>query len=113
MESLLRLGTIYVACLALLFIPCASAFDADTALHNWQVRRLMQPTQRELRDEAAGKIYIYDGLTDREVEQALDGHFERIGSMMFMGTVKTDEAGKVLMDAQTGKPLQESGGCGN
>lgn len=113
MESLLRLGAIYVACLSMFSVPGACAFDVDTALHNWQVRRLMQPTERELRDEGAGKVYIYDRLTDREVEQALDGHFDRIESMMFMGTIKTDGEGKILMDAQTGKPLQESGGCSN
>ncbi|MGA7178103.1 MAG: hypothetical protein WBX11_00750 [Thiobacillaceae bacterium] len=90
-----------------------SATDPETALHDWQVRRLMHPTPRELRDEQSGRVYIYDGLTDREVDQALENNFDRIKFMMFVGTVKTDEEGDPLIDSQTGRPVHESGGCDN
>lgn len=105
----------WLACGLAVFWPFANADakDMDLALHDWQVRRLMQPSPRELKDEALGKVSIYDGLTDREVEQALNGHFNRIEFMMFMGTIKTDERGQVLKDAETGEPLQESNGCSN
>lgn len=73
----------------------------------------MRPIPQELQDEHSGKVYIYDGLTDREVDQALDNHFQRIESMMFVGTVKTDEQGQPLIDTESGKPMQESGGCGD
>lgn len=106
---------VWLACGSAVFLPLAHAVakDTDQALHDWQLRRLMQPSPRELKDEAQGKVYIYDGLTDREVEQALNGHFNRIESMMFMGTIKTDGQGQILKDVETGKPFQESGGCSN
>jgi hypothetical protein len=56
-------------------------------------------------------VYVYDGLTDREVEEALDRHFGRIQYMMFVGTKKTDKQGKLKLDSATGQVMQESGGC--
>ena len=38
----------------------------------------MEPTPAELRAEAAGRIYIYDGLRDVDVQRALDEEFERL-----------------------------------
>ncbi|MGA7181419.1 MAG: hypothetical protein WBX11_17790 [Thiobacillaceae bacterium] len=87
--------------------------NADADLHAWEVRRLTHPTPLELRDEQSGKVYIYDDLTDREVDQALDNNFQRIESMMFVGTVKTDEQGDPVINSATGQPMQESGGCDN
>ncbi|MGA7178137.1 MAG: hypothetical protein WBX11_00925 [Thiobacillaceae bacterium] len=87
--------------------------NADVDLHDWEVRRLMHPTPLELQDEQSGKVYIYDGLTDREVDQALDKNFDRIESMMFVGTVKTDKQGDPVINSATGQPMQESGGCDN
>lgn len=87
--------------------------DADIALHDWELRRLVDPTPHELQQELAGKVYIYDGLTDKEVDQGLDKNFPRIQSMMFVGTVKTEEQGSPLTNSETGSPVQESGGCGN
>ena len=85
--------------------------DPDRALHDWQMRRLMQPSPYELKKERRGSVYIYDGLTEREVETALDTNFDRIQHMMFMGTVRTDASGQPLRDTATGKLIQESGGC--
>jgi len=87
--------------------------DPDQALHDWQVRRLMEPSPRELEKERTGYVYIYDGLTGREVDTALDIQFPRIQSMMFVGTVKTDTRGEPLQNADSGQFIQESGGCGN
>jgi hypothetical protein len=89
------------------------AQDPDQALHDWQVRRLMQPLPHELIKERSGSVYIYDGLTEREVETALDTNFNRIQYMMFVGTVKTDASGQPLLDTSTGQVVQESGGCSN
>jgi hypothetical protein len=58
-------------------------------------------------------VYIYDGLTEREVDTALDTQFARIQNMMFVGTLKTDTRGEPLQDNATGQYAQESGGCGN
>lgn len=79
------------------------AQDPDQALHDWQLRRLMQPLPHELEKERSGSVYIYDGLTEPEVETALNAHFDRIQHMMFMGTVKTDGSGQPLRDSATGQ----------
>lgn len=97
-----------LACAA--FPAAAAAQDPDQALHDWQLRRLMQPLPFERAKEQRGSVYIYDGLTEQEVEAALGLHFDRIQYMMFVGTVKTDASGEPLRDAG-GQPVQESGGC--
>lgn len=85
--------------------------DPDKALHDWQVQRLMEPSPRDLEKEHKGYVYIYDGLTEQEVDTALDTQFARMQNMMFVGTVKTDTSGKPLQDAATGRSVQESGSC--
>ncbi|MGA7950173.1 MAG: hypothetical protein WCA45_08470 [Thiobacillaceae bacterium] len=94
-------------------VSAAQSDEADKNLHDWQVRRLMQPTTQERRGEQSGKVYIYDGLTDKEVDRALDQHFDRMEAMMFVGTVKTDSQEQPLKDDETGQVMQESGGCSN
>jgi hypothetical protein len=84
--------------------------DPDKALHDWQVQRLLEPSQRELEKERKGSVYIYDGLTDREVDTALKTQFPRIQNMMFVGTVKTGARGEPVQDAGY---VKESGGCGD
>ena len=63
----------------LLFSVAAAADE-----HGWQANRLMQPTAAQLEAEARGKVVIYDGLDMRQVNVALDRHFERIQNMMFV-----------------------------
>lgn len=90
----------------------ALAREPDQALHDWQVRRLMQPLPHELNKERSGSVYIYDGLTEFEVNTALNLHFDRMPYMMFVGTVKTDARGEPLHDEASGEVIRESGGCG-
>jgi hypothetical protein len=52
-------------------------------------------------------VYLYDGLTEREVDSALDTQFPRIQNMTFVGTAKTDER------CQIGQCIKGSGSCGN
>lgn len=87
------------------------AINADSAIGDWQERRLMQPSADELKWEQAGNIMIYDGLTDRLVSKAMDKHFHRIGSMMFTGTIITDERCDPLQDPATGELIAENDGC--
>ena len=87
--------------------------DPDKALHDWRMQRLMEPSPRDLEKERKGSVYIYDGLTEREVDAALETQFARIQNMMFVGTVKTDTRGEPLQENATGQYVQESGGCGN
>lgn len=105
---------------SMLLVGCSSPGTAqnltisqnpDQALHDWQIQRLMQPSPRELQKERSGGVYIYDRLTQKEVDTALDRQFDRIQNMMFVGTVRTDSRGEPLRDAATGRPIQESGGC--
>lgn len=88
----------------------ATAVPEQTSLEQWQLRRLNEPSARELAHERKGNIYIYDGLTDREVDEALIKHFGRIEFMMFVGTRKTDPAG-AAHDKAGGNAETESPGC--
>lgn len=97
--------------LSVLPTPAADPSEADRNLREWQWRRLTQPTTSQLEQEKNGQVYVYDGLLDRDVEYALDRHFDRIQSMMFMGTVKTDAGGQPKIDPATGRVEQESGAC--
>jgi len=74
-------------------------------------RRLFSPTDAELRAEAEGRIYIYDGLSESDIARAMDEEFERVGNMMFIRVKKTDEHGQVVTDAETGEPVVEDDGC--
>ena len=77
----------------------------------WQQRRLEQPTTAELQWERSGHVMIYEGMTDREVELALEDHFNRVQSMMFINTVITDDKGNPLKDPESGKIVTENDGC--
>jgi hypothetical protein len=111
-----RCGGILVTALVLLLAvpPSAGAADpsADENLQQWQLRRLFVPTERELVHEREGNVYIYEGLTDRQVDQALDQNFDRIEYMLFLGTRRTDESGNPQKSV-SGKFQTESAGCGN
>jgi hypothetical protein len=66
------------------------------------MRRLFQPNEFEMRNEAAGSVYIYEGLTDRAVNQAMEDEFERVEHMMFINTIRTDAQGNPMRDPETG-----------
>lgn len=52
----------------------------------WQQRRLFTPSPNELQQEAAGRIFIYDGMMETDLDRALDDQFQRLESMMFIRT---------------------------
>lgn len=74
-------------------------------------RRLFEPTPGELRAEAAGRIYIYEGLRDTDVERALEEEFKRVESMMFIRVKPTDEGGNPVKDPKTGAEYVQNDGC--
>lgn len=82
---------------------------AATDLHDWYAHLLFEPMPLQLQQEQ--RVQIYTGLSDVEVNRALDEQFERIDSMMFTGVVVTDSAGRPLQDPETGEPLVENDGC--
>ena len=100
-------GCMLAAAALMCAVPAGAADSAQANLERWQLRRLNAPTERELAHEREGNVYIYDGLTDRDVDLALNRHFERIEYMMFVGTRRTDPNGTAPGDGET-----ESPGCG-
>jgi hypothetical protein len=102
-------GCTWAAIALMCAVPVSAAEDSAQAnLEKWQLRRLNEPTERELAHEREGNVYIYDGLTAREVDQALSAHFERIEYMMFLGTRKAvaEDTANSNADVET-----ESPGC--
>lgn len=71
-----------------IFIPVSLAGNAGVLAversNDWQNQRLLQPSATQLTNERRGQVFIYDGLNERVVERAMDEHFERIDSMMFV-----------------------------
>jgi len=89
-----------------LFI-CACSTQPQT----WQQRRLNYPTKAELQWERNNHVMIYEGMKDTEVNHALDAHFNRVQSMMFVNTVVTDDKGNPLKDPESGEVVTEKDGC--
>lgn len=114
-----RYRSIFCCLLAATALLCsvqvgATEASAQTNLEQWQLRRLNAPTERELAHERKGRVYIYDGLSDREVDHALSAHFDRIEYMMFVGTRKIDSTNTVNSNANSntdGNVATESPGC--
>jgi hypothetical protein len=78
--------------LALVLATGATGVQAAPGAQNWQRERLFYPTAQQLAHEQQGSVFIYDGLTDRDIQAAMDRQFDRVGSMMFVHTVSTREA---------------------
>lgn len=78
---------------------------------DWQLSLLFEPPASQIDREARGRVMIYQGVTDKTVERALDEQFDRVEYMMFVGTVRTDETGQPLRDEDTGEMLVEDDGC--
>jgi hypothetical protein len=98
----------------LLVLVCSFATVAASAapdVSDIELRRLFEPTASELAAEAQGRIYIYEGLRDIDVQRAMDEQFDRVQYMMFIRTLKTDDRGEVELHPATGAPVTESDGC--
>jgi len=97
----------------LLGLALATTIGATVAgdLTQIEQRRLFSPTPAELRAEAGGRIYIYEGLSESDVARAMEEEFERVGNMMFIRVKKTDEQGAVVTDPETGTAIVADDGC--
>ncbi len=100
-------------CIAMAVVALsAGASTAGAAdVSDIELRRLFNPTEAELASEAKGRIYIYDGLTDVDVQRALDEAFDRAENMMFIRTKKTDDTGKIKRNPDTGTVEYADDGC--
>ena len=105
-------GAILAATTLLGAMPAQADHGVEmSSLQKWQLRRLFVPNERELEHERKGNVYIYEGLTDRQVEDALSTQFERIEYMLFLGTKRTDASGAALRK-EDGTVAKESADCG-
>ena len=108
-------GSMLAAIALMCAVPASAAADSAQAnLEQWQLRRLNAPTERELAHERKGRVYIYDGLSDRAVDHALNAHFDRIEYMLFVGTRKSGSTNAVNSNADgnaDGNDATESPGC--
>lgn len=59
---------------------------------------LFNPDKSLLNAEARGRVTIYDGLKNQDIEQAMDEQFDRIGHMMFIGTRHVQADGEEIID---------------
>ena len=110
MRATTRTVTTIVTLIAItLLFNTPSVAAADVA--EIEQRRLFAPTASELASENEGRIYIYDGLRDSDIERAMEQHFNRIENMMFIRTIKTDEKGVIKRDETTGEIEIEDDGC--
>jgi hypothetical protein len=91
----------------LVAVHAASALAGES----WQETMLFHPPATQLEAERRGRIMIYDGLKDTQINQAMDTEFDRIQSMMFVRTVSTDTSGESSRDEQTGPVVVEDDGC--
>jgi hypothetical protein len=89
----------------------ASAAVTAGSEDDWQLSMLFAPTLQQLKMESEGRVFIYDGLTDAQVGQAMDGQFGRVQSMMFVRTVVTNTQGTPLREPDTGELVVEDDGC--
>jgi len=86
----------FVIVLAATGIAPANADDSATSTY---VRNaLFNPSRTQLNAETRGRVTIYDGLHNSEVETALNTQFGRIDNMMFVRTRHTLEDGSVEQD---------------
>lgn len=69
-----------------------SAVAGDDFEQTYYRNMLQDPDQPVLEAEARGRVTIYDGIDNREIELAMDSQFNRIDNMMFVHTryVNTD-----------------------
>jgi hypothetical protein len=79
------------AALSNLFVSVAAMSEPK---NDWQLTMLHDPSAAQLSLEQSGKVFIYDGLTDRDVELAMNTQFKRVEHMMFVRTKVETPAGK-------------------
>ena len=73
----------------------ADEYDPEQAASTYTQNLLLNPSQSLLEAESRGRITIYDGLDDSEVDVAMDKQFGRIDNMMFVRIRRTLDDGSV------------------
>lgn len=76
--------TLLVVSISLILLSLSDSAVAGNSQHDWQLKRLLHPTVHQRESERAGQVFIYDGLSSKEIDKAMDKGFDRIGNMMFI-----------------------------
>jgi len=79
--------------------------------YQWQLARLLSPTNAQLRYEKTGRVFIYNGMKSSDIDKAMDSAFDRIQNMMFINTIRTNDKGEPQIDPFTDKPVVDDDGC--
>lgn len=98
-------------CLKYLLMFSLFGFAQAGDLYDIETRRLFSPTPAELAAESGGRVYIYDGFRDVDIDRAMDQEFARIENLMFIRTKKTDPKGEIRKSPETGEAMVEDDGC--
>ena len=61
---------------------------------DWQLEMIHDPSAAQIKVEERGRVYIYDGLHDKDVQLAMDAQFDRLDHMMFVRTKVETPAGE-------------------
>lgn len=69
---------------------------ADGLTQSWDQRRLHNPSAALIASEDGGRVTVYDGVMDADVERAMDEQFDRVGAMMFVRTQRVTETGDLV-----------------
>lgn len=78
-------GKPYKGILAVILSFVLSLFSSTvTSNQSLDLNALFKPERSLLNAESQGRVTIYDGLTNKEVEKAMDEQFDRIEHMMFI-----------------------------
>lgn len=98
----------FVLGLAVMVTSVARVWAEDnSADHQWQLQMLFHPSGEQLQMESRGRVFIYDGVTSADIDQAMDRNYERIENMMFVNTVWTNANGEPLRNSVTGEPMAD------
>lgn len=65
---------------------------------SYQYKSLFTPSDFTLKSEAKGRIMIYDSLTSKTIDKAMDEQFDRIENMMFVRIVHEQENGEYYVE---------------
>ena len=68
------------------------------AMDNYQYKTLFAPSDYTLKAEANGRVMIYDGLTSKTIDKAMDEQFNRIENMMFVRIIHEQDDGEYYVE---------------
>ena len=74
---------------------------SNTGIHagdTYQYKVLFNPSEANLASEKRGRVMIYSGMKEEEVEMAMENQFDRIENMMFINTQRRTETGEYVAD---------------